>query len=294
MKVPTAAAIAEMICLNPDVDTIVVGDNTYERCLERPREELQRWLYSVIHVGNQKIFENTDLQNANLNSEITSSLTDPWFEVEVAEQATVNGIEVAEVGGIKIKKTITDSLSGVRIPCFRPNLTPGFFMFKHDDSIVNNDEAKIMRYYVSTNSPELAISVWSKAIKYLLRSERKFSAKVLSNSESYPRNDAVVFYLPGKNPAFEKRLVEIVQDEPDKDESCMGSPLCQSISSQITLAQQPRQSGNEEVSFGEHRCRIIAKAIQDALSTGADFLPLLIARLKQEHVNPQNLSANAY
>lgn len=58
MKVPTAAAIAEMICLNPDVDTIVVGDNTYERCLERPREELQRWLYSVIHVGNQKIFEN--------------------------------------------------------------------------------------------------------------------------------------------------------------------------------------------------------------------------------------------
>lgn len=292
MKTPTATAIAGMIHLSPDIDTLSIDDNTYTRCLQRPREELQRWLYSVIHAGNPRIFDITKLQDENLYSKITNSLSDPWFKIKTEEQSTGDGTKVAEVGGIRIQKTSADSPDTISVPCFRPNVTPGFFMFNHTEPVANGSSIVIMRYYVSAGSPEFAISVWSKAISYLLEAEKNFSAKVLSSSESYPRNDAVVFYLPSRNRPFEKQLCEIIRDEPDNDESCEGSPLCQTISPHVTMAQQPEKRGNEEVSFGEHRCGIIAKAVQDHFSTGADFLPLLIARLEQENVDPNNLSVN--
>jgi hypothetical protein len=292
IDVPKAEDIAGLIQLNPDIDTVNIGGSIYKECLARPQAELQKWLYSVLHVGNPALFDSQEDKNGRLDREIADSLDDPWFTVHALNCSSVNNVELSEVSGIRIRRMPEDTGNSVKIPCFRPNLTPGFFMFYHMDIRNKNDEQNLVRYYISTSSPDFAISVWSDAISFLLRNELNFSAKVLSDASSYPRNDAVVFYLLGKNPKFEEMLNGLIQRNPNQERSRQGSPLCHFISSQVTFAEQPKQDGSEEVSFGEHRCGIIAKSIQDSFTTGADFLPLFIARLKQNHVDPLNLSQN--
>ena len=64
-------------------------------------------------------------------------------------------------------------------------------MFVHTNNGLHMN--KVTRHYIYADTPQYAIELWSKCVNELVEKNVSFSAKVLSSSDSYPRNDALVF-----------------------------------------------------------------------------------------------------
>ena len=117
----------------------------------------------------------------DLNEQIASSIKDPGIRVETSTQ-NFNGQIYHVIQGIRIKEEVNEDNSIV-VPCSRPNLTPGFFMFVHTNNGLHIN--KVTRHYIYADTPQYAIELWSKCVNELVEKNVSFSAKILSSSDSY-------------------------------------------------------------------------------------------------------------
>lgn len=280
-------SLEEIIKLKVDLDRVEINNVSYTGVLERPKNELIQWLYSNLHTGHIGFEESDFIKNLNdLNQQIITSVNDPGISVKSQNQM-INGDNYALIHGVRVTEKV-NAYNSVVLPCFRPNLTPGFFMFVHTENGIHS--APIKRHYVYADTSSYAINLWSKCVEELVNENIDFSAKVLSSSNSYPRNDALVFYSSKDYVKVERILTQRVQENPRKIE--IGSKLARKVSENLYTAEEPYMTNEINQSFGEHRCNAVADAIQDHFVTSVNFKLLLKQRLISYSINPEDLSKN--
>ncbi|MFC3931354.1 T3SS effector HopA1 family protein [Streptococcus dentapri] len=282
--------LVDQIGIDKDTLNISIQDKVFESCLNKSKAELTQWLYSVLHVKNPNIFENNAVASSfgDLNVKITETISDPGIILPLKWEVEEDR-KIAVITGVKVDVTDYIVDNKVLLPCFRPNITPGFFMFNHNSNITRWG-GLVKRFYIGANNPNYAIDLWAKGINVFIDKGIDFQAKVLSDSKSYPRTDAVVFYVPEEyEDIVEKVLISLISESND---NIVCSPLCEEIIYNLSKADEPIQLEHHQQSFGENRCSIIADSIHDSIIKGLNFGVILRQRMLSSKVNPDNLSQN--
>ncbi|UQS84131.1 T3SS effector HopA1 family protein [Bombilactobacillus thymidiniphilus] len=282
-KSTSISELSNMISIYSDIDEVNIDGEIYNGVMSRPRKELSQWLYCVLHAGNPKLLNNNYAENNDLEKTIDSILPNINISTPV-RSIKFHDREFAEVNGVRVESNIKNR--SVELPSKRPHLTPGFFMF-----IATNEIGKY-RHYIGVDNPEDAIRIWTKSIDTLLSLNVSFSTKLLSQRNSYPRNDAIVFYSNKDSKIVEKVLISMVEDIPISSKGIHGSPFTMPISNTLTYGEQPVDKKGIRQSLGEQRTELIALAIRDSFTTGINFNDLLAQRFKLANINLQNIAKN--
>lgn len=295
----SASDIARLITVSSDTGDVSIGGERFIDCLTRPKRELIDWLYCVLHVGNPRLLDGfgQDRWDREFEGCIRASVEDPRISIRATAHSMrcpgdteSKTFTVYDASGVMVVGE-EDDPTMLNLPCFRPRLSPGFFMFVHNRPQCLQPGESVRRYYVSASDPKFALAVWSSAIRELVARDVEFSTKILSNRRSFPRNDALVFYCRDAENSVPEVLQSSLQDAPeDLFSSC--SPLCASIGVHLSTASQPLIDG-EERSFGESRCIPIAEAILDYAITGMNFVSLLSNRFQISGIDSQDVSRNS-
>lgn len=274
--------LASLIGINIDSDSIRIYNEQLYNCTLLDTKKIAQWLYCVLHARNPFLMKQTT--GILLENEIRNSVDESKIIIR-GDQSSFYHVSSINISGIRV---FSEGKDFIEISKFRPNLTPGFFMYMNSVSegkILNNTD----RYYIYSSVPSNAIEIWSNIIVGLEDNNVPFTIKVLSSTSSYPRTDAIVVYSTKKYSEIVKQKVLEVSSAL----SCEGnneyiSPLCKKLSNIVSYAEQPTYKG-KNISFGEDRCEIIASAIKDSLNFNLDFKLLLQKRFENLQIDPSKI-----
>lgn len=160
----------------------------------------------------------------------------------------------------------------VRVPCARPNLTPGFFYFLGRAGPLDHSRVHVKLYLnlSPTHGPILLHSLLSEPSL-----ERcAFEGKLVNDPDAYCRADTAVLYVtPADLPPILQHVRELHALHPDAFRD--GAPLMtREVLPGVGLAESPLPPpGEPPTSFGQHRCGLLARAVgrclRDALPPAA-------------------------
>ncbi len=282
-KVNGTDQLAEFINVDLDSNKISYNGCEFKDVIKRSKQDISRWLYCVVHTGNPNLYyQSFSISGDRIDQKLLKLVSDRKNLVSVKEFQGPRGT-ISELGGVCIDvKPVNGKVS---ISSFRPNITPGFFMYVNSDSGLHG--IATYRHYISAMNSDYASSIWAKAVTELSREKVNFSAKILSNTGSYPRNDALVFYSSDDVGTVEGILVSILEKN---SAPANVSILCEQVYQNLGRAEQPLTQTGFRQSFGENRCNAIAEAIQDTFTTGLDFKMLLRQRMISNGIDPTDIS----
>ncbi|GAA4012970.1 hypothetical protein GCM10022247_39480 [Allokutzneria multivorans] len=225
------------------------------------RSRLRHVIYEVFHQGRE---EGDDEQ---------LSLRDPVLEKDFAEAIPFR--ETTETGFVLERRedsalvrlngvAVSVPLSALRgtgelgLPPGRPALSPGFFLAQ--GSRGTGVEQQVLRVYVHLSDPVSAVDVWREALAHLETRDIHYYAKILSVAALYPRQDALVVYLPAHARAAAESLADKVSPLPGVGAST--SPFTRRLAPGVATAWEPPQPGEgRRLSFGEHRAQAVADGV---------------------------------
>ncbi|MEU9046537.1 MULTISPECIES: T3SS effector HopA1 family protein [unclassified Kitasatospora] len=274
---PRVAALIDRIHVQPGALKAETAGEIYEG--ETPQalsRSLGTALYQTLHVGRDKPIDS-----------VRRTWRDPAFD-EVLTQAvggrhtrlpvrvlaeTASGATVS-MDGVRVRvpaETIDNraevqSSDGprteatVRIPTSRPGLSPGFFLTFSSRGPLKAGGA-LLRLYARIEDPDAAPEVWRALVDHLEDSGVPWQAKISSSLELYPRNDALVVYLPRPGWRQAQSCAELLQSTGLLGEGT--SPFAQPITSSVGCAFEPDdpRPARREMSFGQHRTQVLADAL---------------------------------
>jgi len=290
-------ALIEAIFVETDPARVVVGDKAYESFTPAGSPGLVHWLYSVLHTGHLTTAPPAHNRDADYESRIRSLVDDPWMSASVEPQVGALPEGTVQLGRVRVLAPLDahdDGRHTVRLPCFRPNLTPGFFMFVHDEGESRRQGPSLRRHYLGADDPDAALDLWAAAVTELAAANLAFRSKILSRRSSFPRNDALVFYSGSDTGRVEEQLIDIVRRRGVAESwSWSGtSLLCRPVIGPLHTASDPVRTGPAEQSYGEHRCAAIADAVNDVIAGRGTFVETLETRLRSAHIDPDDVSRN--
>lgn len=288
--------LATLVDLDHRASSVSVG----ERVLVVPDDPsatavLTAWLYGQVHAGNPDVFATASvLPDVEFEHLVRDSLPDPGLLVPVETRQGGGDDGVVELHRVLLR--LPDGVRAaqrgtVRLPCLRPALSPGFFMFVHDsDTVVG--QAPLVRYYLSSGDPRAALTTWVDCLQALVASGSGFRSKILSRRTAYPRNDALVFYAREEDPSVLQTLAGVLGSS---GEPRPGSPLCASVGPGIGMADEPvdLRVGAGRQSYGQHRCAMVAEAVVESLASGTTLVDVLHRTAQAANVDPDDVSRNA-
>ena len=148
----------------------------------------------------------------------------------------------------------------LRLPAARPALSPGFFLV--DGSRGRPSGQPLLRVYLHLPTADRAPAVWGTVLQLLEQHGVRYRAKVSSSPWLYPRRDALVVYLGRTDwSAAELLRAELAGSA---DLAASTSPLTHPLAPGLSVAWEPvaaRPAGRGQLSFGEHRCSVLAEAV---------------------------------
>ena len=151
----------------------------------------------------------------------------------------------------------------VRFPTARPYASPGFFLVSGTAGLAVGHD--IVRWYLDLESSATP-GVLRTLVRELDGAGLRYTFKVLSDPAEYPRPDAAVLYASRADLA---RVHAVVLDLHDEDPGGFrpATPMfSRRVRDGIGIAEDPPHA-TVPLSFGQHRCRLVAKGLIDA---GAD------------------------
>ncbi len=106
-----------------------------------------------------------------------------------------------------------------------------------------------------------AVQAWQFALSALEGRCADYHAKILSISSEYPRRDALVIYLNGDDEGDVRALTRALTDCPAIGTST--SVFADELAPGIATAWEPQdpRPGQAGLSFGQHRCLALARAL---------------------------------
>jgi class II lanthipeptide synthase len=240
----------------PDAETLLAA-MIYEHCYLRPYGPGPR----VLDLAGERAFELALLR----------STTDRavWENGWLAEHADTDGHRVAVRLGVRfwvdadgLRLTGSDREDprpcAVLVPNVYRRLFPGFHMVMGDapsEELDRRDEAVVRLYWHLTNA---AAPKWLAQISRKLNGEGiAFRAKVLASPYAYRRADAGVLYVAQRDFARTSRVLPDIYFEVREGLRDDVPLFTERLARGLGVAEDPGGG----MSFGQHRCRLIARAL---------------------------------
>lgn len=151
----------------------------------------------------------------------------------------------------------------VRLPNELRKLSPGFYMALGDEGIGAEASEPLVRLYWNLR-PDGASQLIRRATAALNAEGVPFQMKVVNDPESYDRCDAGVIYVRRVDYPLVRPLVELVYRDAAADLEPATPAFTKRLAPGLGLAEDPGGG----VSFGTHRCRLLAEGILRAHRRG--------------------------
>ncbi|MGN5381188.1 T3SS effector HopA1 family protein [Streptomyces lasalocidi] len=240
------------------------------------------------------------------------TLSDPEFDrafhTAVGDKTTRREVSVAQEGGehsVVILDAIRiavppDSLTHdggktyLRLSWARPALSPGFFFLTSCATPMPTRTGGVLRVYAHVADPDHGPTLLARAATYLEDRGLPWQAKASSSRDLYPRTDAVVVYLPRVSWNAARELAQLLESSENLAEGT--SAFTQPLTGSVGAAFEPadKRPGREGLSFGQHRCRVLAEAlVTQATATDGQSLPgRIVAMFNDASIDPLNPARN--
>ena len=196
----------------------------------------------------------------------TDVLPDHGFERAIAEAVPDFGSTLpcrrldehtVQIAGVRVlvPPGVADGATHVSCSSLRPNLSAGFFAYQLGEQ--GDPRNGSVRVYASYHDPEEALADWAQALRAVQAFGIGLQSKILSRRGLYPRSDAIVYYLPS---ADDEVLGALAAAHRPPAPQTRFSRLTAPLDGRLTLAHSPSdpRPGMQGLSFGEHRCRLLA------------------------------------
>ncbi|MFJ4188912.1 T3SS effector HopA1 family protein [Kitasatospora sp. NPDC089509] len=263
------AALTDLVTVAPGALEAETAGETYQA--QNPQElahVLGGVLYQTLHTGRAKPLESAqrtwrDPAFDALLDEATGARRTP-LDVQAAPVAA-GGVH-ALVDGLRVHVPDEhvlgreDGTARIQLPSARPGLSPGFFYVTSGRGRGPGGGATL-RLYARLDTPDAAPGVWGALVAFLEDSGVPWRAKISSSRVLYPRNDAVVVYLPRPGWRIARACADLLQGT-----GLLGggtSPFTQPITESVGCAFEPddQRPARREQSFGQHRTQVFADAL---------------------------------
>ncbi|MBP0452197.1 hypothetical protein J5Y04_22020 [Kitasatospora sp. RG8] len=225
-------------------------------------------LYDTLHSGRAKPLgmKPRSLRDAALDAALDAA-TGPRTTAAVgAFVAEADGHTVVRLDGVRVRVP-DEAVAGrsgdevtVVMPCARPGLSAGFFLA--DSSLPQPaTRGPLLRLYAHLDTPDVAPAVWGRLVEFLEEAGVPWRAKIASSPTVYPRNDALVVYLPRPSWRVAGPCAEMLQATGLLADGT--SPFTRAITASVGCAFEPDDpgTGRRDLSFGQHRAQVLAEAL---------------------------------
>ena len=145
---------------------------------------------------------------------------------------------------------------GGRLPKGLSNRQPGFYLAMGDTPLADREWNNVVRLYWNV-TPSGAIDLMHLATRQLNAAHVPFQLKVHGNVARVARNDGAVLYLHKQNYEDARGVLEDVHAQVAPSLRAAVPALTKRLAHGVGLAENP----GTDLSFGEHRCRLLAEAL---------------------------------
>lgn len=232
--------------------------------------QLQRTLYELYQAGRPvrsvAVASHSGFVSDLVSSHCVQSTLESGWRVVIAESedscmVEKDGLRVwvdrhrHVVGGVTPG---IGSMVSLRLPPSRPNISAGFLTVVSGKGLP--DTPVLGRFYCNLKSSAVG-EFLERTTSYLERLGLRYSIKTLNRPEDYGRWDGTVVYAPLEDEqSVAGALSEITFGLKSKvNEQTPAFAL--KLRPGLAFAQEPVQEGAQKVSFGQHRCQILAEAL---------------------------------
>lgn len=242
-----------------------------ERSPQRLVAALARTLYAEAHAGlrTDVVARPSAWSDAALEQQLGDAMPRGRSRVRAALLAETDGVVVVDLGGVHVSVAADSDRIEARegdeivlvVPTHWPRQSPGYFSVT---SPTRGFRAigPIVRVYVQSADAELALASWRAVGTALGDRDIPWRAKALASATSYPRNDAIVLYLP--RPAWQHldEILGVLAGTGASGGSC-GAAFVNHRSPGVAVAFEPVdvRPTYAGLSFGQHRSRLVAEAL---------------------------------
>lgn len=265
----------------------------------RPHLEarLTEWLYTHLHAGlaDRNIALALAKRDRWLEQALSAAVPHSWAPVRavlrsIGESLLVerDGVLVHVPSDAAVRIPAVGEPVDLLVPPARPALSPGFLFVNGSRAVDLSDAA--LRVYVHVSDEDSAVEVWRAVLQTLESNSIAYQAKVLSRARQYPRRDAVVVYLPSADAA--PLVADAVHDLPGVlDET---SVFAERLAHGVATASEPSDArpGKAGLSFGQHRCVVLAHALLEAADRGEPSEPAIVRAFLDAGIDPANPARN--
>jgi hypothetical protein len=205
---------------------------------------------------------------------------------------------VAEKSGLRLwvdrnrhiasdESLVVGQLVTLRVPPDRPSVSPGFF------SIVSGlgwpDPDALGRFYCNLKS-ESVCEFLGRTTASLEAVGIRYYIKTLDRPEDYGRRDGTVLYVNLVNEEVVSKVLRDMIAELSDGVNPETPTLALPLGPGLSFAHEPLQKDLGPVSFGQHRCRVLAEALWLAHKRGysnvSKVAPLVAKRLRAAGIDP--------
>lgn len=217
---------------------------------------------------------------------------DPGWEVrrleptylEVGRNGFVMRVRVSDCE-LPAGAVLTPGLAvSVRLPKELLGRAPGFYIAKSNAWFFDGDWSSVVRLYWNV-AGEGGLDLMESVTRLLNEAGTPFQLKVMAEASGVSRADAAVLYLHKRDYAGARHLLERVQRAVAPSLRPAIPALTKALAPGVGLAEDP---GNG-LSFGEHRCRLIADGLVRANGLGkislSDRLRVVLERFAEERID---------
>lgn len=284
---PRLAASLRDVHVDAATWTATVGPRELEGGSPRDlRPRLIGALYEVLHAGRA---EEKDLGKIGREPDVEELLAAAVPHELAPRPAPVlrrddDGSAVVELAGVRTRMPAElmpedarpGAVATLHLPAARPALSHGFYLLDGPHG-GPDPRGGLRRVYLHAEDPESAARLWRPVLEHLNGAGVRYRSKALSHHEGYPRRDAVVVYLPMAQGAVAADLAGAVAGQPGLAPEV--SALAQRLVPGVAVADDPRDPRPQyrELSFGEHRCSVLANALLRHAADPAEPLEALFA-----------------
>ncbi|WP_285777610.1 T3SS effector HopA1 family protein [Microtetraspora sp. NBRC 13810] len=288
------AAVLKAVHISSDGLRAQVGDQVVEADGSRALwPALSSRLYEYFHIGHA---HDPTLRPGTRDLPLEAALAEG-----VPHRYTTSLVQVYETGetdwivdllDVRVRVPVdrvvsmdADGRAEVRADAVRPALSPGFFLCDGSAGSVLGG-GPILRLYLHLADSSYTPGAWRTALGVLEGRKVPYRAKAFSRPSGYPRRDALVIYLEEKGWPVLESLVGELSALPGLVDGV--SAFARRVGPGLAVAWDPadNRTGMRMLSFGEHRCRVIAEGLIMSAAEGVPAEAAVVTTMLRGGVDP--------
>jgi hypothetical protein len=263
------SALIDDVTVTPDGLTAETAGETYEA--DSPHALALRLgpvLYQTMHAGFAKPFDAAvrSWRDRPFDALLSAATGPRTTSVSGRPIRAEEGHTIVELDGVRVRvpndaiAQRSDDAARVLVPSARPGLSPGFFLTTASIGHALGG-GPTLRLYARLDDPDAAPALWREVGAFLEAAAVPYRAKISSSRLLYPRNDALVIYLPRPAWRIARSCGEMLQATGLLGEGT--SPFTHAITSSVGCAFEPDDTrvSKKDMSFGQHRTQVFAEAL---------------------------------